>query len=350
MDRRQLLDRAARNGDERVLLAHILDKCEQSRNRNIPSATDFLSPAEQRSAQDLLHAAAIHDGCAFCGGFERAERRMLLFLPDWQEEADESEYMTALRCTYRKEDTLTHRDFLGSLMAQGVTREKLGDILVSEGSCDLIVSRDIAPYLLQNVTSAGRVKLSVSEIELSDLSVPALKVKEIRDTVSTLRLDAVAASGFSMSRGKAQELISSGRVQLNHRETLKSDAPVAQGDVISARGLGKFEVAEVGGLSKKEERRCFCADTCKENQTMTMDEKIARINALAHKAKAEGLTDEEKEEQAQLRRDYIDSVKANLKSQLNTLYVLDEKTGKKTKIVDFERERAARAGKKKENR
>ena len=57
----------------------------------------------------------------------------------------------------------------------------------------------------------------------------------------------------------------------------------------------------------------------------------------------------EKEEQAQLRRDYIDSVKANLKSQLNTLYVLDEKTGKKTKIVDFERERAARAGKKKEN-
>ena len=212
MDRRQLLDRAARNGDERVLLAHILDKCEQSRNRNIPSATDFLSPAE---------------------------------------EADESEYMTALRCTYRKEDTLTHRDFLGSLMAQGVTREKLGDILVSEGSCDLIVSRDIAPYLLQNVTSAGRVKLSVSEIELSDLSVPELKVKEIRDTVSTLRLDAVAASGFSMSRGKAQELISSGRVRLNYRETLKSDAPVAQGDVISARGLGKFEVAEVGGLSKK---------------------------------------------------------------------------------------------------
>ena len=95
MDRRQLLDRAARNGDERVLLAHILDKCEQSRNRNIPSATDFLSPAEQRSTQDLLHAAAIHDGYAFCGGFERAERRMLLFLPDWQEEADESEYMTA---------------------------------------------------------------------------------------------------------------------------------------------------------------------------------------------------------------------------------------------------------------
>ena len=81
---------------------------------------------------------------------------------------------------------------------------------------------------------------------------------------------------------------------------------------------------------------------------MTMEEKIARINALAHKAKAEGLTDDEREEQAQLRRDYIDSVKANLKTQLDSLYVLDEKSGKKTNIIDFERERAARAGEKKE--
>ena len=79
-------------------------------------------------------------------------------------------------------------------------------------------------------------------------------------------------------------------------------------------------------------------------------EKIARINELAKKSKTTGLTEAEKAEQQALRRDYIDSVKANLKSQLNTLYVLDEKTGKKTKIVDFERERAARAGKKKENR
>mgnify|MGYP000214826289 FL=1 len=75
---------------------------------------------------------------------------------------------------------------------------------------------------------------------------------------------------------------------------------------------------------------------------MTMEEKIARINALAHKAKSEGLSDEEREEQAQLRRDYIESVKANLKSQLDSMYILDE-TGKKSKIIDFERERARRA-------
>lgn len=71
---------------------------------------------------------------------------------------------------------------------------------------------------------------------------------------------------------------------------------------------------------------------------MTMDEKIARINALARKAKSAGLTDAEREEQARLRRDYIDSVKANLKSQLDNTYVVG-KDGEKTKLADFPREK-----------
>lgn len=251
MDKKFLLDRAAKDGEERILLARVLDKYEQSRNRNIPAHTDFLSPAEQRSVSDLLHAAAVHDGFVFSGGYERAERKILCFLPSWQEEADDAEYMMALRCTFRGDGTLTHRDLLGSLMGLQITRGKIGDILVGDTSADLIVSHDIADYLLQNLTSAGRMKLTVAPIELSELAVPELNVKVIRDTVSTLRLDAVVGTGFSMSRAKAQEMIASGRIQLNHRETLKSDASVAQGDIVSARGLGKFEVFEVGGLSKK---------------------------------------------------------------------------------------------------
>lgn len=75
---------------------------------------------------------------------------------------------------------------------------------------------------------------------------------------------------------------------------------------------------------------------------MTMEEKIARINALARKAKAGGLTDAEKEEQARLRRDYIDSVKANLKSQLDNTYVVGG-GGKKIKLADYERDRKIKA-------
>ena len=58
---------------------------------------------------------------------------------------------------------------------------------------------------------------------------------------------------------------------------------------------------------------------------MKMDDVIARINELAHKAKAEGLTPEELTERDKLRRIYIDSVKANLVGQLESTYYVDEK-------------------------
>lgn len=59
-------------------------------------------------------------------------------------------------------------------------------------------------------------------------------------------------------------------------------------------------------------------------------EKIDRINELARKSKtAEGLTMAEKEEQAKLRREYIDSYKANLIGQLDNTYIVDEKGNKK---------------------
>ncbi len=54
---------------------------------------------------------------------------------------------------------------------------------------------------------------------------------------------------------------------------------------------------------------------------MNMDERIARINELARKQKSVGLTDEEKSEQARLRREYIDSVKGNLSAQLDSIRI-----------------------------
>ena len=69
-----------------------------------------------------------------------------------------------------------------------------------------------------------------------------------------------------------------------------------------------------------------------------MDERIKRINELYHKSQKEGLTEEEKEEQAKLRKEYVDSVRNNLKSQLDNIVIekpdgsrvdLGEKYGKK---------------------
>ena len=54
---------------------------------------------------------------------------------------------------------------------------------------------------------------------------------------------------------------------------------------------------------------------------MTMDETIKRINELYHKSQAEGLTEEEKEEQKELRHKYIESVRGNLRGQLENMTI-----------------------------
>lgn len=252
MDKGALLDRLGLAGEDRLALAKVLDKAEQASGRNIPAATDFLSPQQRAQALDLLQLAGISESAyVLQGGYEGAERQIFLFLPDWLEPENAESPIRCLRAAFREDEKLTHRDFLGSLMGMGVVREKIGDILVAPDSADLLVLEGVADFLLQSWDSAGRAKLSVSAIEPENLHIPAVQRKEVRDTVSSLRLDAVAASGFRLARGKAAALIESGKVQLNWRECVKPDKLLEAGDVVSARGYGKFELAEVGGLTRK---------------------------------------------------------------------------------------------------
>ena len=67
-----------------------------------------------------------------------------------------------------------------------------------------------------------------------------------------------------------------------------------------------------------------------------MDEKIKRINELYHKSKAEGLTEEEKAEQAKLRKDYVASIRENLRSQLDSMTIQYE-DGSREKVSDRRR-------------
>ena len=111
--------------------------------------------------------------------------------------------------------------------------------------------REIAPFVLQNYTSAGRVSLKTAPVPLSHLHLPEKRRTEIRDTVATLRLDSVVSSAFGISRSRAADLIRAGKVEVNWRVCEKVDRLCAQGDTFSARGFGKCRLREVGGLSKK---------------------------------------------------------------------------------------------------
>jgi RNA-binding protein YlmH len=195
------------------------------------------------------------EGLYAFGGYEAAERKLLVYLPEYLDESvlyEEDSPVVCLRASFYEGDTPTHRDFLGALMGAGIARDTVGDICVGKGSCDFFVTNEIAPYLLQNFDSAGRTKLRLQQIPLEEAAIPQPETTEIRDTVSSLRLDSVISVGFRVSRTAAAGYIAAGKAAIDGLPCEKPDKVVSEGMKISVRGLGKIKLATVNGKTKKD--------------------------------------------------------------------------------------------------
>ena len=251
MDRNNI-EKIAHSAEDKVLLAKLWDKINAGIRRNIPANTCFLSPRELELARFLF---GNEPGLYAFGGYEDAERKMLVYLPDYLEEDslyEEDAPLVCLRATYFEKDELSHRDFLGALMGAGIARETVGDICVSKGSCDFFVTAEIAPYIQQNFLSAGRTKLHLDQIPLRDTQIPEPEVKEIKDTLASLRLDSVISSGFRIGRSLASQYVSAGKAAIDGLPCEKPDKAVSEGMKISVRGLGKIKLVSVNGRTKKD--------------------------------------------------------------------------------------------------
>ena len=232
--------------DDELLRKRFQELAQRADKQYRPLFTGFLSPPEAEWALQAGRKAGV--SVLFSGGYEDAERRMACFLPFGEEEPVFP--FRALSLTWPHQSAPGHRDIFGAAMGMGVQRHCLGDIAMEPERAILFVTDEMAAHIGEGLTSAGRVKLQVSLLEdLPQIQPPEAKI--LHDTVASLRLDAVVAAGFSLSRAKAAELIASGRVKLRHLPTLRTDAQVEEGDAISAQGLGRIRLETVGSPTKK---------------------------------------------------------------------------------------------------
>ena len=250
MDRNNI-EKIARAPEDKVLLAKVWDKINAGMRKNILANTCFLTLRELDMTRYLFGQA---EGLAAFGGYREAERQMLIFLPEYLDENalwDEDSPLVCLRATFFDGDSPSHRDFLGALMGIGIARETVGDICVGKGSCDFFVTAEIAPYLLQNFTGAGRTKVHLERIPLAAVQVPVPETKEIRDTLASLRLDSVISAGFRVGRSAAAQYVTAGKAAINGLPCEKPDKAIDEGATISVRGLGKIKLRTVNGQTKK---------------------------------------------------------------------------------------------------
>jgi RNA-binding protein YlmH len=241
--------------EDKLLVSKILDKAIKAENSVRETHSDFLDPYQAALVQKVLSEFDNID-YSFDGGYEGAERSIVVFRPDFvlseDDNTERNRYFKLISVSLNRKNRFSHRDCLGSLMGLGIKREKVGDILVYTDSCDIIVLNEVAEYIRYSLTSVGSTRVAV-EIKMTDqLKAPEPKIKEINTTLASLRMDCVASAGFGISRSKAADFIKAEKLNLNWEMINSLTRQVKEGDTISIRGKGKLVLEKINGKTKKD--------------------------------------------------------------------------------------------------
>lgn len=246
--------------EDRLLISKVLDKAAQCEKINSFTYTHFFDPYQGKLVQQILGSCKSKGMLScdvdynFTGGYDNAERIIAIFTPGLKQ--NYTPPLQVLKIKHKSSGSfsnisLSHRDYLGSLMALGIKREFIGDILVREDSCDIIVLGEIADYLIYNLEKVGNVRVSMVIADLSMLEAPLIRTREIQATFASLRLDCIAKVGFSKSRTDISDLIKSENVFVNWEIAGNPSKMLKAGDTVSVRGYGRIVLTDVGGQSRK---------------------------------------------------------------------------------------------------
>ena len=236
-----------KNKDEKMLLAEVLDKIENTNNRNKIEHTDFLDLAQNELVQKFLNKQKVENYIKY-GGFNEAERKMYIFYPEKFNEQVVEKNLSSIVQIIR---IYTHRDYLGAVMKLGVKRKKVGDIIVENNGADIIIDKEITKFLEQNLNELTRFSKSTITVEdIQNLRNVEVKKEEIEIIVASLRLDNVASELARCSRSKIIEIMNTERVFVNFQVETKKTKQIKEGDMITIRGKGRFFIKEIIGQTR----------------------------------------------------------------------------------------------------
>ncbi len=220
-------------------------------------SSDFLTPREQRIFACAAAAEGEADRLFFAGGALGAERRCAVFVPDWMrgdvptgdpfcegreafllEQAktgtvDLAAVVTPLTMSVSAYHTLTHRDWLGALLALGIERHVLGDLAVLDGQTAIgFFCTRIVPFIEESFTRAGADAVRVERREPDwDLVIPRA-YERLEITVASPRLDGVVHALTGLSRAEAAAAVARGEAEVNYFVETRPDVQLEEGDIL----------------------------------------------------------------------------------------------------------------------
>lgn len=237
--------------EDKLFTARLSDMVNRCERDSCAQFSGFLDERQCALAQQWCrgNAGGLHS--MLWGGFPEARRKMLAVYPDYYDEYIIDDFpMKCLTFSFRREDRLSHRDFLGTFMGLRLRRETIGDIVTDEGNAQVLVTEVAARLITADVSKIGRVGVRITDERPFELTVKQ-EFQDISGTVASMRLDCVVSLAAKLSREKAAALIRSEKVDINHFTASSVSAELHEGDVLSIRGCGRFVLAGIDGSTKK---------------------------------------------------------------------------------------------------
>lgn len=235
--------------EDAIFKARVEDAVRLCKRRSAPVFIGFLDERQRAIAKGMI-SVSDEVTSSFWGGHEDGERTLLGVSPSFMPMENDWFPITTMAFHYRSGQSLTHRDVLGSLLASGVKREMLGDILCADGFAVVFVKDEVVSYLQSEISKIGGEGVRC-EVPFCGVLPQAHTFVTRRDTVASPRLDAVLRMCLAVSREEAAKRIEGGLVSVNHMICESVSTEVHEHDVLSIRGVGRFRVAQIGPLSKK---------------------------------------------------------------------------------------------------
>lgn len=229
----------------------LIDKANMCLKNYEVKNTEFMNPYEVKNAKDILNSE-VNIKYHSDGGYDKAERSLVSIFPFYMEYEDIDSPIKFIQIEGNfKFRSISHKDYLGSILGLGIKREKIGDLLIHDDFCQVVVSSDICDYIVLNLTKVSTNRVKVREISREDLLPSEKKYKEVSFTISSDRLDCVISGIYNMSRQESLKYINAERVSINYEKINSASKTIHSGDLISVRGKGRAEIVEIGGETKK---------------------------------------------------------------------------------------------------
>lgn len=262
--------------EERLLLSRATELSRRGEDTAV--ALSFLTPREQRLVFEEMERQKSAYRLFLWGGYVGAERRRAIFLPLWLFDGDlcregvfsreREEYFLSLLSDMGMTDILSdficsvslkgsryvklsHRDYLGALMALGIKRNVLGDIAAQEARAVAFCETKTCDFIIDELKSAGRDKIVCQKLHTDLAFKPERSFEKISSTLASPRLDGVVRALCALSREEAAALVVKGSCEVNYFTVKETDCRLSEGDILTVRGYGKFIIDRVEDVTRR---------------------------------------------------------------------------------------------------